>query len=61
MREQRKENKSLREKKGFLKERNKQQKTMLGKAQDDTDYKAKIEQLEEEVKNEKQKFREKDK
>tara|TARA_B110000285_G_C15053814_1_gene578422 strand:+ start:175 stop:279 length:105 start_codon:yes stop_codon:yes gene_type:complete len=34
---------------------------MLGKAQDDTDYKAKIEQLEEEVKNEKQKFREKDK
>jgi hypothetical protein len=34
---------------------------MLGKAQDDTDYKTKIKQLEEEVKDEKQKFREKDK
>jgi len=34
---------------------------MLGKAQDDTDYKTKIKQLEEEVKEEKQKFREKDK
>ena len=34
---------------------------MLGKAQDDTDYKTKIKELEEEVKDEKQKFREKDK
>jgi hypothetical protein len=34
---------------------------MLGKAQDDTDYVTKIKQLEDEVKEEKRLFREKDK